>query len=281
MTKYKIKVSIDGENFFWVVVSQESVIWIPTEEDFKGTKFKCYSKTNICPICREENNITDKSILFPGNVLRRTDKNGKKIDELICRRHGWICYNRYNSNSRGNIIKSLADHRTRNLVDPIKIFGDNCEEVTKKWLGVKRLSIEYDNYKLPFDHSPIPKGVSTMIGIKLVDLSGNIPQTKGAKLTILKLRMGLMRYEYERWGSDFTNDINKNFDLLIFYCVSEDGKIIERLYIFPREEVINRTGINIYKVMKGGPHWYEKYRVKDEKVLEYINEIWKKIITNQ
>ena len=86
MIKYKIKVSIDENNSFWTVVDDGR--FISTQDDLKCAKITYYSKDNICPRCREENTITDKSILYPRNSFRNTDKNGKKIDERVCKRHG-------------------------------------------------------------------------------------------------------------------------------------------------------------------------------------------------
>ena len=84
MTKYKVRISIDEENFIWIIVEngkvinrdacREELVKIRTKENF-------YNMTNICPICRKENNITDKSILYPKNAFHNVDENGKKIDE--------------------------------------------------------------------------------------------------------------------------------------------------------------------------------------------------------
>lgn len=54
MSKHRISVSIDGKNFFWIVVDNGKFIRNPTKEDRMGTKLKCYNKTNICSICRKE-----------------------------------------------------------------------------------------------------------------------------------------------------------------------------------------------------------------------------------
>lgn len=70
---------------------------------------------------------------------------------------------------------------------------------------------------------------------------------------------------------------------MICYCASKDRKKIERIYIFPVKEVIKRTGISISKNptnSSGIPilSWYDQYRVKDEDVINKINDIWKEII---
>lgn len=50
--KYKICVSFDIQNYFWVVVDNAKFIRNPTEDDLKGTTERSYNPTNICPICR-------------------------------------------------------------------------------------------------------------------------------------------------------------------------------------------------------------------------------------
>lgn len=45
--------------------------------------------------------------------------------------------------------------------------------------------------------------------------------------------------------------------------MSKDRKNIERVYIFPKKEIIIRNGVTIYKNPTRAV-WYEKYRV-DEK----------------
>ena len=185
MVKYKVKVSIDEQNKFWIVVDKGRFIRNPTEEDMKDTKIKSYSPTNVCPRCREENNITDKSILYPGNANHDIDKNGKKTDEWVCKAHSLRHYHRYDPGSNTNIKKSMRPCRTGDPKYHNQMVADDCENVTKEWLGVKILSVEYDKYsQLPLDHDSISKHISIMIGDELIDLYGKVPQTKGASLTI-------------------------------------------------------------------------------------------------
>jgi len=266
MTRYKVKVTIDENNPFWIVVDNGILIRNPTQEDLKDSKFISYSDDNICPICREENNITDKSILYPRNANRDTDKNGKKTDEWVCKRHSLMHYHRYDPDSYSNIRKSMSACRMMNSKYHNKIIGDRCEELTKKWTGAKRLSVEHDKYsQLPIDHGPITKHIHVMIGDKLVDLYGKVPQTKGHSYNP----------KYDRWAIDTRKERNKEFDILIFYCISEDGKTVERIYIFPKEEM-TKNGITISKNPSRGIQWYEKCRVTDECELNKVDEMWKK-----
>jgi len=67
---------------------------------------------------------------------------------------------------------------------------------------------------------------------------------------------------------------------------SADGNVIERIYIIPKKEIKGkRSSITIYKYRVSGllykNGWYEQYRVKDEEVMNKVNEIWKEIISDK
>ncbi len=118
-----------------------------------------------------------------------------------------------------------------------------------------------DNYNSPIDHS-----IDSVLGII---------QTKGRFYDSYN----------QCWTQNFTHEHNAvakgfDFDVLILYCVSKDGKIIERIYIFPSEEILKRISITVYDDPKDRWKnsilpWYEEYRIDDEKVLLKVNEIWK------
>jgi hypothetical protein len=218
------------------------------------------------------------------------DKIGWKHPQREYNREGdwtgrWLCKNcyykldyRHRDNTQAKLFKSLADRRTGNLIDSDNIFGDNVEELTSRWLKAERLSIKYDKFAgLPLDHSPIPDGVKIQIRGRMVDLSGKIFQTKGRRLRLTKDFR-------ECWGiSHLDNEWIKEFDYLIFYCASEDGKVIERIYIIPKQELYDpetghkKNGITIYKYQLRNSktlYWYEKYRV----ICKDVNNIWQEII---
>ena len=270
MTKYRVYVKISEQNRFWVVAEDGRLIKKMiniTRENIIETKSISYNDTNICPECRKENNITDKSILFPQNARRKTDEKGNKTEEWLCRRHGYNSYSRNDPISHHNMIKLLTGRRTGNLTDPKTIFSDKCQKVSCIWFGVKDLNKELDNYTTPIDHSPIPKGVFIEIGGKLVDLSGKIPQTKG---------INFKTYIGKEGGWEVTcleRERNKKFDITIVYCISEDRKTIERIYIFHKEAMLNKT-IAIVKNPKYGNQWYNSYMVTDKKELDNVNKIW-------
>lgn len=213
-----------------------------------------YNRTNTCDRCgRDLNNSF-------GNPCREYDLKKNWTGNWLC----GSCYdNDYKKrpNSYSNILKSLSNRRTGNLrPDCNQAKGDLYEEVTIQWRGVENLNIENDNYNSSIDHSRDPE-----LGII---------QTKGRIYNI----------EYGWWPfSGLEREWNKEFNNIIFYCSNNDGTLIERIYIFPKIEIIKRKSITIYKNTTRGRYstpfipWYEKYRIKDAKIIKKINEIWIKI----
>lgn len=243
MSKYKINVSIDEKNYFWIIVQDGRIInKNPTKEELRRiSKIVNYNTTNICSECRRQNNITDSSILFPKNA--ESTANG----EWLCPKHR----STKDPYSRNNIIKNLADCRTGNLYDPSNIFGHNCEELTARWRKIKRLSIEKDNYGLPLDHS--------------IDPELGIIETKGRHFDVYQKRwyVAIKISEYE-----------KEYDNMILWCAHEDKDTIEKGYIIPKFEINKRTGIGIRRYPFG---YYEQYRIKDEETIKKANDIWRDI----
>lgn len=219
------------------------------ERDHKGIetgKRICSHHYNLMRIygIYEEHKREKKPVEFCHICAKEAEYKERDINGFII---GPICKTHYMKNdyhkrpdTNHNIIKSMSDRRTGNLEDPRQILGDNCEEATKEWLGAERLATKYDKFAgLPLDHGPISKHISVMIGDKLVDLHGKVPQTKGS------------HYSSTYGGWSFKGeDIFKGFDILILYCINKDGKIIERIYIYKRYNKsynISQTKIDIKK----------------------------------
>ena len=169
------------------------------------------------------------------------------------------CYNTRDYNKRSNcahaIMKSLTDRRTGNQ-DPnsSNAKGDKFQKVTCIWLDVDDLNIINDNYRSPIDHSSHPK-------LGIIQTNGRFYDSYN-----------------QFWQLVTKRSIKKDFDNLVFYCASKDGKIIERIYIFPRTEILKRHTITIVKNPSKGSLWYEEYRVTDEETIKKVNDIWKKIL---
>lgn len=255
MTKYKVYISIDGYDFSWVIIENSKVISrnATREELVKiTTKVMHYNNTNICPRCIEENNITDKSILYPKNARTEKDKDGNNTGK-------WICYKHYKTDWN-NVLKSMTVCRLGNINDPNKIFGDNCEELTCRVFGVDNLNKKNDNYGSPIDHSQHP-----ILGIL---------QTKGARFSRDVGTIGGWNIVYG------VIEHEKQYDNMVIWCVNKGGGIIERGYIIPKAEINKRRSIGIAKnPSKGG--WYREYRIKDKNKMNKINDIWSKILEEE
>lgn len=275
MTKYKIIVSFDEKNFFWIVLDKGTFIRNPTEKDLIGARPRYYNKTNICHICREkkekeEIELTDKSILYPGNSLRYKCKN--KSEEWICHR----CYNiKRDKNKRHEEYKEiyLCNRRIGNLNPKSKsALGDKGQELTCRWRKVEDLNKRLDNYNTTIDHTR--------------DSEFGILQSKISNLILMHRHTTVDGEErkYYGWVASFTGEHNAikrkiKFDNVIIYCIGKNG--IERIYIVPKEEVENRGSISILEYNPRRLPWYEKYRIIDEDILKNVNKIWKEVINER
>lgn len=157
--------------------------------------------------------------------MREYDKKGNWTGNWLCTR----CYDKEHR---------PADFRMGNL-DPNSSVGLGYifQQITCKTRGVKDLNIEDDNFHSPIDHSRDPEY--------------GIIQTKGV----------IYDPKERYWTINWSNEYDKEFDHLIFYCMDKNKKNIERVYIFPKEEVIKRPKVTIYKHSKSG--WYHQYRIDE------------------
>ena len=271
MTKYKVYASIDENGYFWLIIENNKIInRNASREDIckisKASRY--YSKTNICHRCKEDERITDKnmitdiSVLYPGNACREKYKDGSDTGEWVCCKHYLRDYDRYNPNSITNIRKLIADRRTGNLTDDNNIKGDRGQKLLCMWRGLSDLNIKNDNYCYRRDC-----------------LDEETELYYQAKVAYYNPINGL-------WGQGFKHERNAIRDGFIFknvliFCVSEDGKTVERVYEIPEEEIVDRKGIVIYKNCSKGDQWYEQYRIHDEEELKKLNKIWKNILEDK
>lgn len=205
-----------------------------------------YNQTDTCDRCGRD---------FNGRALREYNKENKHTGK-------WICVNCYYKEY--NKVMKLRDRRIGTL-DPYstQAKGDNFEELTCRWrtnistIPVENLNKILDNYTTPIDHS--------------FDSELGIIQTKG--------RLYNKRNQWWHF-TDLQRDWNKNFDCMICYCSNIDGTLIERIYIFPKAEIIDRISITIYWKTGSRGSWTDKYRIIDTEIMKNVNEIWKNIIKN-
>lgn len=221
-----------------------------------------YNRTNTCDGC----GISFKTAI----PHREHNKEGNWTGNWLCKNCWYHRDYKYRPDSQINIKKLLANCRTGNQnPNSEQAKGDDFEKLTSIWLEVKRLSVEHDKYsRLPLDHSPIPNGISIKIGNKLVDLSYKIPQTKGRHYNPRNEWWRFVGLEVEWY---------KIFDYQICYCTSKDMKIIDRIYIIPSWEIIDKR--KVIKIVNNSSRytWYEQYKIIDEETIKKTNEIWIKI----
>lgn len=225
-----------------------------SETKKKRTRREKYNDTNTCDICGEEDLISE-------STYKEYDQSGVWTGRWMGKKcYTKIYYHTIEKNrpdSIGNMRKSLRNRRTGNLnKNSAQAKGDIFERLTCEWRGVDNLNIENDNFNSPIDHSR--------------DIELGIIQTKGR----------VYNYIDRRWPfTCFERDHHKEFDHTICYCTDEHMKNIERVYIFPRKEVLKRTVITIYKDPSRDV-WYDKYII-DEATINKINEIFQKVISER
>lgn len=252
-----------GEKPRWVIVDENDKIINknPSKEDLKGlqqsilrtyrSKSGCYNDTNTCDRCGKS-----FSEIGWGNPRRECDKDGNPTGKWDCP----TCYQKYDPNSTYNILKPLGKRR-KGYQDPNhgNTKGDKIQELARIEFGWIDLNKERDNYMSPIDFFDPKTGLFYQVRGRWYD-----PKDRSWRFADLK------------------GERIKNYEDMVCYCMSNDGKRVERIYIIPFWEIEKRTCISIMKNPTncvGIPiiPWYEKYRVIEEKELYKANEIWKEI----
>lgn len=245
----------------WIIVDghRRTINKYPSKEELKSANkwdFK-YNDTNACYICEIS---FDDAI---GHPLREYDEDKKKTGMWICQKCYWIMYGK-RSDSAAYLRKQLTNYRTGNQ-DPNseQAKGDNSQELACRLYRWEDLNKKHDNRKSSVDCCD-PK-------------TGLYHQVQG--------RYYNSRNEQWPFGN-FEREWKKIFESMVCFCYSEDGKIVERIYIFPKKEIDFRKGLIIVKNptdSHSNPKisWYDKYRITDEDELKKANAIWKEIISKK
>lgn len=220
---------------------------------------KIYNDTNTCPKIKENTGRPCGNPLVPGNTLRERNKDWEFTGRYICD----ICYNtdrhRYDPNDSNNIRKSIANRRTGNTYpNSHNAKGDKSQELACIEFGWEDLNKKDDNYGSRIDCYDHKKYLFHQVRGKWYD-----PVNKCWKFGSLE----------REW--------HKEFEDMVLYCISNDGKRIERIYIIPHWEINERKGITIYKYNSIGimyeNGWYEQYRITNKEEIEKSNNIWESI----
>lgn len=250
---------------------------VPIASDFDNDP-RCPSIYMVLKICGSWNNAIMDSGLWNMyyNGSHACDRCGESFDDI-----GWghplkeydgkgewtgnwdctNCYQKYDPNSMMNVKKSIADSRTGNLSPSSSSGkGGKGEELLCIWKGFVNLNKENDNYNSPIDCKDL--------------VMESYHQVKIAYYNSVN----------KRWSQNFNNIQYLSikgfgFKSLFLFCVSEDGKKIERVSEISEEDIIVRLGITVAKnSCPSRVAWYDQYRLEDKGELKKLNEIWQKML---
>jgi hypothetical protein len=200
-----------------------------------------YNPTHTCDRCGKNFSDVEKSGGYP---LQECDEKGYWNERWDCP----ACWQKYDSNSQHNAMKSVANCRTGNQnQDHPTTKGDKYICLACILYGYENLNEKYDNYTTEIDCQD-PK-------------TGLCHQIQGRRYNP----------KYEQWRfTHLNNEWFKEYEDMVCFCKSDDGKRIERIYRFPHSVIEGRSDIIIYKNPSRGV-WYEIYRYDDE--LKKANDI--------
>lgn len=274
MSEYKQKRIVDSKPRYVILDGEGLVIdKNPSKERLNQVliwNFK-HNETGICPRCREENTVTEKSIL-DGNACKERDKYGKKTGRFVCENHWKKDYEKYNPDSSRNARKSVANCRTDNEnQDHSSTKGNEDIELACKLYGYIDLNKKYNNHITPVDcQDPI---------------TGLLYQIRGKTLGIISRYTTVSGKEkyYEGWDfTDLGDEWYKDYEAMIFICRSKDRKIIEEIYKIPFKNIKEKIKrIGIYKNVSKWIPWYGKFRIKDEEEIRKANDILQRILEEE
>lgn len=265
--KYKSYRFVDGK-VRWIVVDENSNIVNknPSKDELKGLKEETYvsaanrlrrllryNKTNTCDICGR-----DLYKLNFGTPRREHDKDNKETGRWYCS----SCYHKFHPYSTNNIRKSLANCRTKNL-DPncATAKGIRYQKLACELYGWIDLNEENNNHRSPIDCYDPKTMLYYQVGGRCYDSLNQLWSFKGLD---------------REWFKIYEN--------ITCFCFSRDEKSVERIYKFPSDIIMKKTGVWIVKnpMNTAGTSsiipWYEKYRVRDKDELNRANNIWNNII---
>lgn len=274
---YKSMRVIHGKPSIWVLVDETGKIIdrYPNKEELKNMRLfetkkrlkrpanGIYSDTNLCTMIKDNGKLCGMP-LIPGNAYQEHDESGNETGRWICIRCHITEYNKYHYRRRDS-LRNVGGRITGNQ-DPNSSVakGDLFQKLANKSKNLVCLNEINDNHHWHIDSM--------------------CPMTK----LNYQIKGRLYDSKNRNWTANFKNEhnaIKKGFKFykLIFYCASQDGKTIERIYEFPEEYVKNTKGIGIIKnpTDSSGKNIisiYAKYRITDEEELKRINDIWRYII---
>lgn len=227
---------------------------LPCTADINRMKKKVIAK--VCCNCECHNTYIDP---------RGAEQWRKhKCQKMTCT--GYLCtschskYRYIRGETTANIQNSLRNCRTGNQnPDHESTKASMSQRLACELYGWKDLNEERDNHAVPVDCYDPKTGLYHQI-------------------------QGKNSCEDISWSFATEREWVKIFEDMVCFCFSKDGRRVERIYKFPKEEIDKRVGITVTKNpmntrgTKPILPWYEEYRIKDKDELNSANRIWMKII---
>lgn len=219
---------------------------------------KYYNRTNTCYRCGINFNLTPQPYREYNKERNWTGK--------------WICLSCWKTNdyvkrqdSYYGVARALAKRRIGSLnSNSEQAKGDLFQELNCRWRStISTIPVEDLNKKLDRYTTRIDSSRDSELGIL---------QVQGRFFSNLIGANGGWSFGH------FEREWDKEFDNMICYCASKDGKYIERIYIFLADEIIGRTSAAIVRNPSKGTQWYDKYRITDEEIINKVNDIWQQIL---
>lgn len=169
-------------------------------------RYTNYNDKNTCENCNVEK-------LKPGNANREYDENGNFTGRWLCNR----CNGKHRQKMNSQ-LKLIRNCRTRNIKEiyPEMMKGSIFEELTCRWRGVKKLSIENDNFRLPLDHTKDPElGIIQTKGRNLSTYYNRKYWDFGEHINISKNSSKYSWYEKYRANEEILKRINELFETIL------------------------------------------------------------------
>ena len=201
--------------------------------EYKKYKQKKYENMVCCLCCGKDTYI----YLGVPRWVRFIDENGYWDGKSYMCRYCEGKKKQERLDSQNNIIESISNWRTGEL----SIFSNSGKGIIGEMIIAKVRKLE-------------------IIAIKMDELRNKIDIEGDPELGIIQVKARTLKNGKWNVGTYISEEI---FDYVVLVCMDEYWRNVERIYIIPRQELINRTGFAVVK-NPSRPTWYSGYKV-DEK----------------
>lgn len=249
--KKKVRICCNCDSHYSYVDSKGYEVW------FKHRCQKAVCTGYLCRNCYQRNPIKIRKIRTCCNCKSHDtylDSNGyENWCKCKCKKDDctkYLCNKCYQKNDRLERYK-IGQRRNGDLdSNSSHAKGDKTQKLINTLENFEDLNKKFDNYRTSID------SIDSITGLKY--------QIRGVICSVI-----------EMWPfSSLEAEWSKKYHSMFCVCKSRDEKTIDRIYKFPKEELIGRKGFAIVKNPTKGEQWYEKYRIKDKEYIKKANKIW-------